>query len=90
MNKFVEQLGFAVEEFGDPALMRVLIARSMGMDKTAKAFMQWHNNSGSLGPDCSFGMSPLEVYICPSTRQPYAYVKINLDREYNCNLRGGD
>ncbi|CAN1151500.1 hypothetical protein LINPERPRIM_LOCUS28419 [Linum perenne] len=41
MRKSVETLGSTTEKYGDPTLMRFLIARSMDADKAAKMFVQW-------------------------------------------------
>lgn len=41
IRKSVEKLGSSAEGYGDPTLMRFLIARSMEVDKAAKMFVQW-------------------------------------------------
>ncbi|KAK7407692.1 hypothetical protein VNO78_09710 [Psophocarpus tetragonolobus] len=41
MRKSVEKLGSSAEGYGDPTLVRFLIARSMEVDKAAKMFVQW-------------------------------------------------
>lgn len=41
MRKSVQKLGSSTENFGEPTLMRFLIARSMDADKAAKMFVKW-------------------------------------------------
>ncbi|KAF8040133.1 hypothetical protein BT93_B2380 [Corymbia citriodora subsp. variegata] len=41
MRKSVQKLGSSTEKFGEPTLMRFLIARSMDADKAAKMFVKW-------------------------------------------------
>ncbi|XP_027154350.1 SEC14 cytosolic factor-like [Coffea eugenioides] len=41
MRKSIEKLGTSTEKYGDPTLMRFLIARSMDADKATKMFVQW-------------------------------------------------
>ncbi|CAK9165535.1 unnamed protein product [Ilex paraguariensis] len=50
MRKSVEKLMSSTEKYGDPALMRFLIARSMDPDKTAKMFVQWQKWWTALVP----------------------------------------
>ncbi|KAE8719628.1 TBP-associated factor 15 isoform 1 [Hibiscus syriacus] len=51
MRKLVEKLGFSTEIYGDPTLMRFLIARSMDTDKASKMFVQWLKWRSSLVPN---------------------------------------
>lgn len=51
MRKSVEKLGFSTEKYGDPTLMRFLIARSMDTDKASKMFVQWLKWRSSLVPN---------------------------------------
>ncbi|KAE8667708.1 TBP-associated factor 15 isoform 1 [Hibiscus syriacus] len=51
MRKLVEKLGFSAERYGDPTLMRFLIARSMDTDKASKIFVQWLKWRSSLVPN---------------------------------------
>ncbi|KAM0983374.1 hypothetical protein ACFX13_011103 [Malus domestica] len=51
MKKSVQKLGSSTEKFGDPTLMRFLIARSMDPDKAAKMFVQWHKWRASFVPN---------------------------------------
>ncbi|KAK7308654.1 hypothetical protein VNO77_42274 [Canavalia gladiata] len=51
MRKFVEKLGSSAEGFGDPTLMRFLIARSMEVDKAAKMFVQWQKWRAAMVPN---------------------------------------
>uniref|UniRef100_A0A7N0TFE8 Uncharacterized protein n=1 Tax=Kalanchoe fedtschenkoi TaxID=63787 RepID=A0A7N0TFE8_KALFE len=50
MKKSVQKLGCSAEGFGDPTLMRFLIARSMDPEKAAKMFAQWSNWRHSFVP----------------------------------------
>ncbi|KAA8532482.1 hypothetical protein F0562_032518 [Nyssa sinensis] len=50
MRKSVEKLGGSAGEYGDPTLMRFLIARSMDSDKAAKMFVQWQKWRAKLVP----------------------------------------
>ncbi|CAN1151502.1 CRAL-TRIO domain-containing protein YKL091C [Linum perenne] len=51
MRKSVETLGSTTEKYGDPTLMRFLIARSMDADKAAKMFVQWQKWRDSFVPN---------------------------------------
>ncbi|OMO60708.1 hypothetical protein CCACVL1_23931 [Corchorus capsularis] len=51
MRKSVEKLGFSTENYGDPTLMRFLIARSMDIEKAAKMFVQWLKWRSSIVPN---------------------------------------
>lgn len=42
---------FLLQKYGDPTLMRFLIARSMDIDKASKMFVQWLKWRSSLVPD---------------------------------------
>ncbi|MBA0738620.1 hypothetical protein Gogos_011952 [Gossypium gossypioides] len=53
MRKSVEKLGFSTEKYGDPTLLRFLIARSMDTDKASKMFVQWLKWRSSLVPNGS-------------------------------------
>ncbi|KAJ7942866.1 CRAL-TRIO domain-containing protein [Quillaja saponaria] len=49
MKKSVKKLGYSTEMYGDPTLMRFLIARSMNPDKSAKMFVEWQKWRSSMG-----------------------------------------
>ncbi|XP_038999287.1 SEC14 cytosolic factor-like [Hibiscus syriacus] len=51
MRKSVEKLGFSTEKYGDPTLMRFLIARSMDTDNASKMFVKWLKWRSSLVPN---------------------------------------
>ncbi|KAL5122964.1 hypothetical protein HKD37_02G003653 [Glycine soja] len=51
MRKSVEKLGSSAEGYGDPTLMRFLIARSMEVDKAAKMFLQWKKWRSAMVPN---------------------------------------
>ncbi|RVW89242.1 hypothetical protein CK203_032660 [Vitis vinifera] len=53
MRKSVQKLGSSTEKYGDPTLMRFLIARSMDSEKAAKMFVQWQKWRAALVPDGS-------------------------------------
>ncbi|KAI5678150.1 hypothetical protein M9H77_09100 [Catharanthus roseus] len=50
MRKSVEKLGTSTENYGDPTMMRFLIARSMDPEKAAKMFVQWRKWRTALVP----------------------------------------
>ncbi|GMP59359.1 hypothetical protein CsSME_00022663 [Camellia sinensis var. sinensis] len=50
MRKSVEKLGSSTQNYGDPTLMRFLIARTMDPDKAAKMFVQWKKWRAALVP----------------------------------------
>uniref|UniRef100_A0A5B7AQE5 Putative SEC14 cytosolic factor n=1 Tax=Davidia involucrata TaxID=16924 RepID=A0A5B7AQE5_DAVIN len=50
MRKSVEKLGSSTGNYGDPTLLRFLIARSMDSDKAAKMFVQWQKWRAALVP----------------------------------------
>ncbi|CAL0314905.1 unnamed protein product [Lupinus luteus] len=51
MRNSVEKLGYSAEGYGDPTLMRFLIARSMEPDKAAKMFVQWRKWRAAMVPN---------------------------------------
>ncbi|XP_022776490.1 CRAL-TRIO domain-containing protein YKL091C-like [Durio zibethinus] len=51
MRKSVEKLGFSTENYGDPTIMRFLIARSMDAEKASKMFVQWLKWRSSFVPN---------------------------------------
>ncbi|KAI9074993.1 hypothetical protein K1719_043043 [Acacia pycnantha] len=51
MRKSVEKLSSSAEMYGDPTLMRFLIARSMDPDKAAKMFVQWQKWRAKMVPN---------------------------------------
>nr|GMD24790.1 CRAL-TRIO domain-containing protein YKL091C isoform X1 [Ipomoea batatas]GMD26392.1 CRAL-TRIO domain-containing protein YKL091C isoform X1 [Ipomoea batatas]GMD26582.1 CRAL-TRIO domain-containing protein YKL091C isoform X1 [Ipomoea batatas] len=50
MRKSVEKLGSSTESFGDPTLMRFLIARAMDPEKAGKMFVQWRQWRAAFVP----------------------------------------
>ncbi|CAL5400049.1 unnamed protein product [Camellia sinensis] len=50
MRKSVEKQGSSTQNYGDPTLMRFLIARTMDPDKAAKMFVQWKKWRAALVP----------------------------------------
>ncbi|XAR63684.1 hypothetical protein NMG60_11023710 [Bertholletia excelsa] len=50
MRKSVEKLGSSSANYGDPTLMRFLIARSMNPEKAAKMFVQWQKWRAKMVP----------------------------------------
>jgi hypothetical protein len=51
MKKSVEKLGSSTQGYGDPTLMRFLIARSMESEKAAKMFVQWQKWRDTMVPN---------------------------------------
>lgn len=54
LKKSVENLGSSTQGYGDPTLMRFLIARSMDSDKAAKMFVQWQKWRATMVPNDGF------------------------------------
>nr|GMD26585.1 SEC14 cytosolic factor [Ipomoea batatas] len=50
MRKSVEKLGSSTESYGDPTLMRFLIARAMDPEKAGKMFVQWRQWRAAFVP----------------------------------------
>ncbi|XP_019176520.1 PREDICTED: CRAL-TRIO domain-containing protein YKL091C isoform X1 [Ipomoea nil] len=50
IRKSVEKLGSSTESYGDPTLMRFLIARAMDPEKAAKMFVQWRQWRAAFVP----------------------------------------
>nr|XP_043624122.1 sec14 cytosolic factor-like [Erigeron canadensis] len=50
MKKLVQKLGCSTEKYGDPTLVRFLIARSMDPNKAAKMFVSWQKWRTSFVP----------------------------------------
>lgn len=70
MRKSVQKLGSSTEKYGDPTLMRFLIARSMDTDKAAKMFVQWQKWRATFVPSGVIPQSevleelePTKVYL---------------------------
>ncbi|KAJ9153037.1 hypothetical protein P3X46_026526 [Hevea brasiliensis] len=51
MRKSVEKLGSCTQRYGDPTLIRFLIARSMDPEKAAKMFVQWQKWRAAFVPN---------------------------------------
>nr|XP_043623344.1 sec14 cytosolic factor-like [Erigeron canadensis] len=50
LKECVQKLGSSTEKYGDPTLMRFLIARSMDANKAAKMFVSWQKWRASFVP----------------------------------------
>ncbi|KAK6921592.1 CRAL-TRIO lipid binding domain [Dillenia turbinata] len=50
LKRSIRKLGSSVENYGDPTLMRFLVARSMDPDKAAKMFVAWQKWRASFVP----------------------------------------
>ncbi|GER37188.1 Sec14p-like phosphatidylinositol transfer family protein [Striga asiatica] len=50
MRELVQKLGYSSEGYGDPTLMRFLIARSLNTEKAANMFVQWQKWRASFVP----------------------------------------
>ncbi|KAL0005200.1 hypothetical protein SO802_012761 [Lithocarpus litseifolius] len=65
LRKSVEKLGSSTEGYGNPTLMRFLIARSMDQDKAAKMFVQWQNWRAAIVPNGVISESEIEDELEP-------------------------
>ncbi|CAA0811502.1 Sec14p-like phosphatidylinositol transfer family protein [Striga hermonthica] len=64
MRKLVQKLGYSSEGYGDPTLMRFLIARSLDTEKAANMFVQWQKWRASFVPLGSIPDSQVEDELC--------------------------
>ncbi|XVE85495.1 hypothetical protein DITRI_Ditri17bG0095300 [Diplodiscus trichospermus] len=83
MRKSVEKLGFSTEKYGDPTLMRFLIARSMDREKASKMFVQWLKWRSSFVPSGFIAESEVpdqlearKVFLQGSSRTGYPVIVI--------------
>ncbi|KAA0056819.1 SEC14 cytosolic factor isoform X1 [Cucumis melo var. makuwa] len=59
MRRLVEKNGISTE-YGDPTMMRFLIARSMDVEKAAKMFVQWQKWRDTMVPNGRIDESEIE------------------------------
>ncbi|KAH7570869.1 hypothetical protein JRO89_XS05G0210300 [Xanthoceras sorbifolium] len=64
MRKSVEKLGCSTE-YGDPTLMRFLIARTMDPEKAAKMFVQWQKWRAAMVPNGFISESEIPDELMP-------------------------
>ncbi|KGN49600.1 SEC14 cytosolic factor isoform X2 [Cucumis sativus] len=60
LRRLVEKNGISTEKYGDPMMMRFLIARSMDVDKAAKMFVQWQKWRDTMVPNGQIDESEIE------------------------------
>ncbi|KAL5763124.1 hypothetical protein ACOSP7_019388 [Xanthoceras sorbifolium] len=65
MRKSVEKLGCSTEKYGDPTLMRFLIARTMDPEKAAKMFVQWQKWRAAMVPNGFISESEIPDELMP-------------------------
>lgn len=51
---------FVLQKYGDPTMMRFLIARSMDVEKAAKMFVQWQKWRDAMVPNGRIDESEIE------------------------------
>ncbi|CAK7326820.1 unnamed protein product [Dovyalis caffra] len=65
LRKSVQKLGSSTEKYGEPTLMRFLIARSMDPEKAAKMFVQWQKWRAVFVPNGSIPDSEVQDELGP-------------------------
>ncbi|XP_050275536.1 CRAL-TRIO domain-containing protein YKL091C [Quercus robur] len=89
MRKSVEKLGSSTEGYGDPTLMRFLIARSMDQDKAARMFVQWQNWRAAMAPNGAISESeipdelePRKIYLQGLSKDKYPVMIIKASKHF--------
>lgn len=89
LRKSVEKLGSSTEGYGDPTLMRFLIARSMDQDKAAKMFVQWQNWRAAIAPNGAISESeiqdelePRKIYLQGLSKDKYPVMIIKASKHF--------
>uniref|UniRef100_A0A7N2L7G7 CRAL-TRIO domain-containing protein n=1 Tax=Quercus lobata TaxID=97700 RepID=A0A7N2L7G7_QUELO len=89
MRKSVEKLGSSTEGYGDPTLMRFLIARSMDQDKAAKMFVQWQNWRAAMAPNGAISESeiqdelePRKIYLQGLSKDKYPVMIVKASKHF--------
>ncbi|KAL2347792.1 hypothetical protein Fmac_001792 [Flemingia macrophylla] len=59
MRQSIQKLGSSAEGYGDPTLMRFLIARSMDVEKGAKMFVKWKKWRAAMVPNGFISVSDI-------------------------------
>lgn len=89
MRKSVEKLGSSTEGYGNPTIMRFLIARSMDQDKAAKMFVQWLNWRASMVPNGFISESeiqdelePRKIYLQGLSKDRYPVMVVKASKHF--------
>ncbi|KAK4596864.1 hypothetical protein RGQ29_014765 [Quercus rubra] len=89
MRKSVEKLGSSTEGYGEPTLMRFLIARSMDQDKAAKMFVQWQNWRAAIAPNGAISESeiqdelePRKIYLQGLSKDKYPVMIVKASKHF--------
>ncbi|KAL3635927.1 hypothetical protein CASFOL_020474 [Castilleja foliolosa] len=86
MRESVQKLGSSAEKYGDPTLIRFLIARSFDAEKAANMFVQWQKWRASFVPldyipdsEVEYELSGEKLYLQGLSRKgnPVVIVKAN-------------
>ncbi|KAJ6910831.1 sec14 cytosolic factor isoform X1 [Populus alba x Populus x berolinensis] len=89
LRKSVEKLGSSTEKYGDPTLVRFLIARSMDPEKAAKMFAQWLKWRAAFVPNGSIPDSevqdelrPRKVFLQGLSRDGYPVLLVKANKHF--------
>ncbi|KAK6146698.1 hypothetical protein DH2020_020567 [Rehmannia glutinosa] len=89
MRESVQKLGSSTEGYGDPTLLRFLIARSLDTEKAAKMFVQWQKWRASFVPLDYIPDSEVEdelngekIYLQGLSRKGYPVVIVKANKHY--------
>lgn len=89
LRKSVEKLGSSTEKYGDPTLVRFLIARSMDPEKAAKMFAQWLQWRAAFVPNGSIPDSevqdelrPRKVFLQGLSRDGYPVLLVKANKHF--------
>ncbi|KAJ6988247.1 hypothetical protein NC653_021240 [Populus alba x Populus x berolinensis] len=88
LRKSVEKLGSSTEKYGDPTLVRFLIARSMDPEKAAKMFAQWLKWRAAFVPNGSIPDSEVQDELRPRKVFLQEYVVHLLDKAIASSFKG--
>ncbi|KAK6931650.1 CRAL-TRIO lipid binding domain [Dillenia turbinata] len=89
LKSSIRKLGSSAENYGDPTLMRFLVARSMDPDKAAKMFVEWRKWRASLVPNGFIAESEVrdeldarKIYLQGLSRDGYPVVIVRASLHY--------
>ncbi|KAK6122426.1 hypothetical protein DH2020_043817 [Rehmannia glutinosa] len=89
MRESVQKLGSSTEGYGDPTLMRFLIARSLDTEKAAKMFVQWQKWRVSFVPldyipdsEVADELNGEKIYLQELSRKGYPVVIVKANKHY--------
>ncbi|KAB5544878.1 hypothetical protein DKX38_012990 [Salix brachista] len=89
LRKSVEKLGSSTEKYGDPTLVRFLIARSMDPEKAAKMFAQWLKWRAAFVPNGSIPDSEVldelrlrKVFLQGFSRDGYPVLLVKANKHF--------